>query len=141
MVKKRGRRWRRYRRRQSCFGQQANVLADQVIATVLKPAVAAGAGRDEKTEPENFSLRNLVWLGVAIVRLGHCEPRKAQSRERYGAGSSTASHPSPKHEGEQQLETAENGCHPQRSRGQVDRPPYGLTNNQAYWPCFGLNFA
>ena len=82
-------------------------------------------------------------LGIAIVPVGTV---RAQENEKPASSTAQqppqAAHPSAKHEGEEQLE----------SGGEADAirnaPAVkfiarhtGLTNNQAYWLCIGINFA
>ena len=85
----------------------------------------------------------LVWLGVAIVPAGTLRAQEsAKPASATAQGQAQPAHPSPKHEGEQQLE---NGGEADAIRNApavkwIARHT-GLTNNQAYWLCFGLNFA
>lgn len=83
-------------------------------------------------------------LGIAIAPVGTVRAQETPSPASTSApqGQAKPAQPSPKHEGEQQLEQG----------GEADAirnaPAIrfiarhtGLTRNQAYWLCFGLNFA
>jgi F-type H+-transporting ATPase subunit b len=95
------------------------------------------------------SLSQRVWVCAAIAVLGiaitPATTVRAQENAKPAATAQQppqAAHPSPKHEGEQQLE---NGGEADAIRNApavkwIARHT-GLTNNQAYWLCIGLNFA
>lgn len=86
----------------------------------------------------------VVVLGIAIAPGGtvraqeNAKPASAPAAE----GQAQSAHPSPKQEGEQQLE---NGGEADAIRNapavRFIARHTGLTKNQAYWLCFGLNFA
>ncbi|MGB9119535.1 MAG: ATP synthase F0 subunit B [Candidatus Angelobacter sp.] len=84
----------------------------------------------------------LVWLGAAIMPAGTLRAQEGAKPASAAQGQAQPSNPSPKHEGEQQLE---NGGEADAIRNApavrwIARHT-GLTNNGAYWLCFGLNFA
>jgi F-type H+-transporting ATPase subunit b len=93
-------------------------------------------------------LRVWVYMIVAVLWIAIAPVGTARAQENEKPASSTAkqppqaAHPSPKHEGEEQLE---NGGEADAIRNapavKFIARHTGLTNNQAYWLCIGLNFA
>jgi F-type H+-transporting ATPase subunit b len=84
----------------------------------------------------------LVLLGVTIVPAGILRAQEGAKPASAARDQAQPSNPSPKHEGEQQLE---NGGEADAIRNApavrwIARHT-GLTNNGAYWLCLGLNFA
>jgi len=84
----------------------------------------------------------LVLLGVTVAPAGLLRAQGGAKPANAAQSQAQPSNPSPKHEGEQQLE---NGGEADAIRNApavrwIARHT-GLTNNQAYWLCFGLNFA
>lgn len=90
-----------------------------------------------------------VYAAIAVLGIAIAQPRTMRAQEHAKPASTAAAQdqaqtaqPSPEHEGEKQLE---NGGEADAIRNApavkwIARHT-GLTNNQAYWLCFALNFA